>query len=39
MVGQWGMEWQARVRVQNDGRARVKPKRPAWKSCAGSLMA
>ena len=26
MGGQWEMEWQAKVRAQNGGRAQVKPK-------------
>ena len=30
--GQWEMEWQAKVIVQNDGRAQVKPKK-AWEGC------
>ena len=33
------MDWQEVVKVQNCGRALVKPKKPAWRGCAGSLMA
>ena len=36
--GWWGMEWRAKVRVQNEGRARVMAQEPALKGCAGSLM-
>jgi len=33
------MDWQEKVTVQNCGRALVKPKKPAWRGCASSLMA
>ena len=32
------MEWQAKVRVQNERRARLKAQEPAWKGYVGSLM-
>ena len=37
MLGGWsGVEWQAKVKIQNGGRTQVKPH---WKICSGSLMA
>ena len=39
-LGRWqGMEWQENVTVQNCGRALVEAQKPAWRGCAGSLMA
>jgi len=39
-LGGWqGMDWWKKVIVQNCGRVLVKPKKSAWRGCAGSLMA
>ena len=39
-LGRWrGMEWQAKVGVQNRGWARLKPKKPVWQGFDGSLIA
>ena len=33
------MDWREKITVQNCGRALVKPKKPAWRGCAGFFMA
>ena len=40
-LGGWqlGDGFAGKVEVQNCGKALVKPKKPAWRGCAGSLMA